>query len=257
MKLVDCFIFYNELDMLDYRLKVLNDVVDYFVLVESTLTFAGNSKPLFFEENKQRYAKYLNKIIHIVVDDTPQTSDPWAREKYQRNSIRKGLDKLSLDDDDRVIIVDVDEIPDPRMIRQIATQADFPCLILAMDFYYYDIRHRFQYKWFHAKIAKFSHVKTSNPEDIRMEHNKPGMPVVMCGWHLSYFMSNSMISNKIRNFSHQELNTPQLTSSEHIDNCVKNRVSWHNGQRVDYIEPQANTYLPPYHEMLPLYKTSE
>lgn len=32
-KIIDGFIFYNELELLSYRLKVLNDLVDYFVIV--------------------------------------------------------------------------------------------------------------------------------------------------------------------------------------------------------------------------------
>ena len=46
--LVDCFIFYNELEMLNYRLNILNNVVDYFVIVESTHTHAGKKKKIVF-----------------------------------------------------------------------------------------------------------------------------------------------------------------------------------------------------------------
>ena len=57
MKIIDCFIFYNELDMLTYRLNILNDVVDYFVLVESNHTFVGKEKPLFYQDNKHLFEK--------------------------------------------------------------------------------------------------------------------------------------------------------------------------------------------------------
>ena len=40
MKIIDCFIFYNELDLLNYRLNVLNNVVDYFIIVEATHCFS-------------------------------------------------------------------------------------------------------------------------------------------------------------------------------------------------------------------------
>jgi len=40
-RIYDTFIFSNELDLLEIRLHVLGDVVDYFVLVESTRTFSG------------------------------------------------------------------------------------------------------------------------------------------------------------------------------------------------------------------------
>ena len=44
MKIIDCFIFYNELDMLELRLTELNDIVDYFVLVECTKTHSNSDK---------------------------------------------------------------------------------------------------------------------------------------------------------------------------------------------------------------------
>ena len=56
MKIVDCFTFYNELDMLYYRLNLLYSHVDYFVIVEAKETHAGNPKKLYFEENK----KFMN-----------------------------------------------------------------------------------------------------------------------------------------------------------------------------------------------------
>ena len=43
----DCFQFFNELDILLLRMKVMNDVVDKFVISESTVTFSGMPKPLY------------------------------------------------------------------------------------------------------------------------------------------------------------------------------------------------------------------
>ena len=48
MKIVDCFIFYNEIDLLNYRLNLLYDIVDYFIIVEATKTHMGNSKKMYF-----------------------------------------------------------------------------------------------------------------------------------------------------------------------------------------------------------------
>ena len=42
--LIDCFLFYNEIDLLKYRLYLLDDLVDFFVIVEATHTFVGNTK---------------------------------------------------------------------------------------------------------------------------------------------------------------------------------------------------------------------
>jgi len=50
MKIYDCFIFFNELDLLEIRLKTLDKVVDYFVLVEADKTHRGKKKPLYYEK---------------------------------------------------------------------------------------------------------------------------------------------------------------------------------------------------------------
>ena len=70
-KIYDCFNFFNELDILEIRLNVLYEHVDYFVIVESSITHSGEEKPFYFEENKERYSKFLDKIIHYKVYDTP------------------------------------------------------------------------------------------------------------------------------------------------------------------------------------------
>ncbi len=68
----DCFQFFNELDILKIRLNVLAPIVDRFVISEATETFSGLKKPLYYEENKYLFAEFADKIIHVVVDDTPE-----------------------------------------------------------------------------------------------------------------------------------------------------------------------------------------
>ena len=52
MKLVDCFMYFDEDLMTDIRLNVLNDQVDGFVIAEATMDHAGNKKNLNFDRNK-------------------------------------------------------------------------------------------------------------------------------------------------------------------------------------------------------------
>ena len=111
MKIIDSFIFYNELDLLNLRLHENNNVVDYFILVEANKTFANNNKPFYFEENKNKFDNFLHKIIHIKVDDMPNNTDNWEREWHQRNCIERGLVQIpDLNDTDIIFISDVDEI---------------------------------------------------------------------------------------------------------------------------------------------------
>ena len=72
----DCFMFFNELDLLEIRLIELSELVDRFVLVEATRTHTGFQKPLYFADNKSRFASFLDRIIHVIVDDLPGEGNP-------------------------------------------------------------------------------------------------------------------------------------------------------------------------------------
>jgi beta-1,4-mannosyl-glycoprotein beta-1,4-N-acetylglucosaminyltransferase len=125
-------------------LKLLKDVVDYFVLVESTRTFTSNTKQLYYFENKSLFEKYSDKIIHVIVDDLPFLDNPtkdqiWKNEKFQRNCIQRGFDSLKLNEDDYIIISDVDEIPDPETLNYIKNQNNLLSGQLEQEFYYYNL----------------------------------------------------------------------------------------------------------------------
>jgi beta-1,4-mannosyl-glycoprotein beta-1,4-N-acetylglucosaminyltransferase len=116
-RVFDCFPFFNELDVLEIRLAELDALVDHFVIVEATHTQTGNSKPLYFTDNRKRYDRYAHKIIHIVVDDLPlEAPSHWAREIHQREAIMRGLGDAR--PDDLVITSDCDEIPKPEQLRR-------------------------------------------------------------------------------------------------------------------------------------------
>ena len=114
MAIYDCFQFFNEEHILDLRFNILNEFVNFFVMVESTTDHQGNSKKLNFDIKK--FKKFRRKIIYIVVDDTseaikkPHIGGESLVEQHQRNSLTRGLKNCR--DDDLIILSDVDEIPD-------------------------------------------------------------------------------------------------------------------------------------------------
>ena len=44
IKLIDAFLFFNEVELLKFRLQYLSEVVDYFIIVEATHTHTGKEK---------------------------------------------------------------------------------------------------------------------------------------------------------------------------------------------------------------------
>jgi beta-1,4-mannosyl-glycoprotein beta-1,4-N-acetylglucosaminyltransferase len=256
IKVIDCFIFYNELDLLLYRLNILNDVVDYFVIVEATHTFTGNEKKLFFNENKHLFEQFTQKIIHIVVDDFPykhpnfNKNEQWANEIFQRNAIKRGINYItSLSPSDVITITDLDEIPDPQMLNEIKmgnTIIDVKSLM--MDFYYYNLNTKFSNKWYSSKIISYAKYIELNLTCEQIRH-LPYLPyIVNGGWHLSYFGDVNFIQNKLHHFSHQEYNNPNYTSPSYIEECVNIHKSLFDKDPILPTKIIDNTYLPVHYD---------
>ena len=256
-KIVDCFTFYNEIELLTYRLNILNDVVDYFIIVESTHTHTGFEKILYFDKNL--FEKFKEKIIYIVVDDFQykqpninyQNNEQWKNENYQRNCISKGLTQLNLNDNDLIIISDLDEIPDPRTLFKIKQNENDNKIndvhSLEMDLYYYNLNTRFIIKWYSAKIIPYKKYKETNIlcNDIRCFYNSPNI-IKNGGWHLSYFGDSNFIKNKILNTPHQEFNNDNFTDIKKVEERVKNFSDLYDREEyaIEKIKIQENNYLP-------------
>lgn len=119
-RIFDCFPFFMELDLLELRLRELSSVVHRFVLAESRWDFAGNPKPLYFADNRERFAEFADRIVHVVVEEQPaNASERWAIQRHQRDQLMRGLGEA--EPDDIVMISDVDEIP---RLSAIGTMAD-------------------------------------------------------------------------------------------------------------------------------------
>ena len=121
MAIFDCFQYFNEEHIVDLRLNILDQYVDNFVIVESTVNHQGEIKKLNFDINK--YTKFKKKINYIIVEDTPENikrphvGGESLVEQHQRNSLMRGLKRCH--DEDLVILSDVDEIPDLSKLNQV------------------------------------------------------------------------------------------------------------------------------------------
>jgi len=113
VKVWDAFMFGGELDMLECRLTELDGTPIYrHILVEAPWDHHGRPKPLHYAENRQRFAPWADRIVHITAGpDDGNQMHPWAREHIQRSFTWEGLGKAGASKDDTVLICDVDEIP--------------------------------------------------------------------------------------------------------------------------------------------------
>ena len=249
MKIVDCFIFYNETELLNVRLHELYDVVYYFILVEGTKTFTGNDKKLYYNENKDMFSKYNNKIIHIIVEDYPKTNNSWDREIHQINCISRGIKQISLNNEDIIMITDVDEIPSYDFVNSIKYKniiQNNSVYSIGMKLYYYTLEWTSPKKWYHPKALNYlTYLKIQNPENIRHDrHNYKKFKINNTGWHISYYGDAHFIINKLESFSEQQDNTAKNKDISYLNQCISNGTLHFNNEKLVYIPITMNKELP-------------
>lgn len=235
----DCFQFFNELDILKLRLHVMAPIVDRFVISEATETFSGIKKPLYYEENREQFKEFEDKIIHVVVDDTPEgyTHD---RDTFQKNAVGRGLANCT--DEDIIIFSDLDEIPNPEKVKEIieAIQANrnneqdkifhlaqrlFYCYLNMEEVsgnllaYCGEFEGVKQKKWLGSKICSYKVAKTMPLGELRWPKCKNiGIRVDDGGWHFGYMGGSKekdikkRVADKVRSAAHQEYNNKAVLS---------------------------------------------
>jgi beta-1,4-mannosyl-glycoprotein beta-1,4-N-acetylglucosaminyltransferase len=225
--LVDTFMFYNELDVLELRLTVLDEYVDRFVLVESELNHAGGTKELFFTVNRDRFAKWLHKIEHVVVTaaESPRDSNPWSREKYQRSCILRGL--VDVPDSAIVMVSDVDEIPNLEVIPWERLDHAISSVHMWMFYYSFDFILTTE-PWFGTVITTCELFKKYGPNHFR-DNRWNFAKYHSAGWHLSSFGDGKHVANKLNTFAHSNDPHEIEWSPDVIQNLIKNGI-WADGR---------------------------
>jgi beta-1,4-mannosyl-glycoprotein beta-1,4-N-acetylglucosaminyltransferase len=234
----DCFTFFNELDLLEIRLNILNEVVDRFVIVEATRTFSNRPKPLYFELNKARFEDFAPKIIHLIVDDYPEFETAWTYENYQRNCIGRCLRHCK--EDDIILISDLDEIPNPTTILEHQHEPEITAFEQLWCLYY--LNHLFVPKpvWIGTKMLPYHLFKNSldhvrcNLEKLnqgttatKIRLYKKSRRLQNGGWHFSYLGGVESIREKIQSYAHQERNYEEFTNLQNIAKRMQQAFTSH------------------------------
>jgi beta-1,4-mannosyl-glycoprotein beta-1,4-N-acetylglucosaminyltransferase len=256
-KIIDVFLFCNELDMLELRLTE-HEEVDLFILVESRKTFTNKNKPLNYEENKDRYKKWHHKIIYVVIEEYDDTLKyAWDIERYTRNYALDHLEndlieKGILSDDTLIISSDLDEIVNNDVIKKCKSLEFDDAKILLMDMYYYNCNWKINTFWNRAKIIDYKSLKTLYGGKLDTIRYKDNFEVVSkAGWHLSYFLTVEDISYKLGSFSHTELNNQTFNNLENIKYALENGKDLFNRHDNILVQSTNLDVLPKHISVLP------
>lgn len=253
MAVYDCFLFFNELDLLEIRLNELNDVVDKFVLVESSLTHSSKKKPYYFEQSKDRFKDFLHKIVHVKVDDTPDIPPRAGRmgtfhnrhdiEWFQRDCAGRGL--TSCADEDLILLSDVDEIPRPESIKKAAEllMRDKNAIVsFKQNLYYYYInglcmKGNTAEPWWGTTACLYK--RYPGAQNMRNTKANNGNVVTDSGWHFSYIGGADSIALKIESFSHAEFDNDVVKDRNRINKVIESGVDLferHDKPRQVYVK---------------------
>ncbi len=258
MKIIDCFMYFDEDLVLEIRLNTLNEIVDKFVIAEATKDHAGKEKKLNF--NIKKFEKFRNKIEYIIIDDLPvnvtSNRKDWhenhMRDQYQRNSLERGY--KNCDPNDWIMISDIDEIPNPNKIKEFNVEKKYACVMHKNFQSKLNLLNISDGYWPGTKICKKKNLKS--PQWLRniktkkvpfWKFYKPKQPQLIenGGWHFSFLKDPKDIVTKINSYSHQEFNKPEFVDTNKIKERINNKKDLF-GREIKYERVNVDQQFPEY-----------
>jgi beta-1,4-mannosyl-glycoprotein beta-1,4-N-acetylglucosaminyltransferase len=270
-KIYDCFYFFDELEILELRLNILNDFVDYFVICEANLTFSGKEKEYVFQQNRSRFEKFEEKIIYVPLDWSPTTRDEarsvlhdssskickliaqrtltspnvptdeennhWLTEYFQKESLHLALQDC--EDEDIIFISDVDEIWNPN--RSFRVKPDRIYVFKQVPYIYYlnNKSSEHWHSWTGSIVSRYGKIKNLAINDARTHGRLNRLVILKGGWHFSFQGGVTRIAHKLASYGHQELNVPEVLND--IENIVSSNKDI-RGRKIRY--RKSNKGLP-------------
>ena len=270
-KIIDAVFFYDELDMLTFRLTELNEYVDQFIVMESGVDFMGNSKPLIFKQNEHLFEKWKDKISYLSFNELSSSELEILANVVKKNSIpiadfvketnrdniqlyllillRNSLLSSDLYMEDIIMISDVDEIPDLSKFSEIIDRIGFSPVVLRQKNFIWSTK----FINTNPNLGTTCHQFTSLITNISVflsSYFKKGIgnigkfEIVDSGYHFSHFYDFNKTVDKLK------LINPSLTSHI-IENSWNNLVSLPTGKNNDiYSLTEYDGELPKNIELL-------
>lgn len=243
MKILDAFLFFQELDLLEIRLNYLDRYVDKFLIIEACQTFSGNPKKFIFEDNAQRFAKFLHKIEYYKINDFHHNYSSvqkylsksgtlthkkilqilnqhnhyskdhlnWVLDSYHRECIHFALQRIA-DDDDIVFFSDLDEIPSKLVFseKQMNLLKKNLKVCKQKEFRYF-LNYYKDSEWLGSIAGRYKSIKNQSLNMLRIDSKKDRIiihkdVISNGGYHFTSCGDISLIKEKIKSWGHQEFN---------------------------------------------------
>ena len=232
-KIIDSFLFYNELDMLEFRLTELNEHVDYFIILESNFDFKGNKKESVFNLNKERFNLWKDKIILIdcpelcpsLIELTKKSqkefSDGYEINKdniifYMTSKLREFLNSFNIDFEDMVMLSDIDEIPDFKNLDSLEDLLNFDSVFLKQKRFFWTTKYVDKDSCFGTCIHQYTKIlqrplTLKNSYKLKSTTKFFNPTFISSGWHFSHFEDIEKVHEKLELLNGQQYSIKDLT----------------------------------------------
>jgi len=236
MKIFDCFMYFDEDLILDLRLNTLNDFVDKFIIIESSITHTGKPKSLKFDINKFR--KFEHKIDYhpietLIIDENLKLKKNWSKHHLVDQSIRNSIANYIGDtsDDDWILISDIDEVPNPNKLIDFNKNKKFGFFEQQLFCYKFNLKNINEPPWYGSRICVKKYLRSPQwLRNIKVKSNRGFFSKLFNnhhilkdgGWHFTSVKNPSEIITKLKSFAHSEMVKPHMLNEDYIKNKINN-----------------------------------
>jgi beta-1,4-mannosyl-glycoprotein beta-1,4-N-acetylglucosaminyltransferase len=250
MKIIDSFHFYQELELLEIRLKYLYDYVDHFIILESSQKFNGEKRDFLFEKNKKKFERYADKIYYYKLDNFqtsysslkeflknsrnfidknilefmeshnhyPKNKLNWVLDSYTREALHHPY-SMYVKKGDIVFLSDIDEIPSINFVKFIKkyfvskTASKF-YVAEQIEFKYF-INLMSYSPWYGTIAGLYDNISKTSLNVLRVDSKFSRKyfdndPFKNGGFHFSSCGGEKLLLSKIESGGHQEFNFPYM-----------------------------------------------
>ena len=221
MRVIDCFPYFNEKELLELRINLLHDKVDKFIITDANRTHRGTLKPFTCKNTLKELGIVSDKIqvIEVKLQSYEEQPNAWSRERMQRNAAAEFVLE-----GDVCIVSDCDEIMNPNCVQyytDIARQnpqniirIPLAFLIGRGDLRVFDEQGN-PVPWRASYLCLKSHLEKYTLSDVRESHAlgkhniefsdlfiTENNKIEDAGWHFSWMGDENRIKIKSDSFLH-------------------------------------------------------
>tara|TARA_B100001123_G_scaffold31425_1_gene32994 strand:- start:50 stop:868 length:819 start_codon:yes stop_codon:yes gene_type:complete len=254
--IIDAFTFLNEKELVELRVKYLNDIVDCFLIVEADVTHTGKKKKWNFPDvlknglkkfsSKIQYHQMKVDLVKAEAEKSPHyigktLGRSWRVETMQRNFLKEAYKKFS-STDDIIIISDLDEIPSKEKISFIKS-SDFKIIApvaFGQALFHLNCSYLHAEPWIGSVAITNQLIKKYEPQVFRDYKNR-----ISCfneaGWSFSSFGGVKKVKEKLEAFCHEEYNKEKYKNEAHLKKCMETGADLF-GRKVDKKKVNKNFF---------------